>query len=365
MLFAFAPPSLRFRSRLPNPAGVALLVAISLGYGAEILFQPRVFENYSLASIAQEAASIISECLLAGGAMLLAVEAVERRASRVHWIYLLQLIAAVVLAATFGVLLWAVASGQPLSNETAVFLGGEVLRLTGLGAFLAITHGLGRRIRQTRSREREIELEAAALRADTELAQLCLLEAQIEPHFLFNTIANLRRTWHLEHGFGMHMHDNAIRYLEASLPRMRTPMATLRDELDLTRAYLELLSPRMGERLRFSIDVAPACGDLPFPRMSVLTLVENSIKHGLAPSVSGGTVAIRAETDAESLVLFVVDDGVGFGVADTAGHGIGLLNIRSRLQAQYGSAARLEIASPDSGGVVASIRVPRPQGEPR
>ena len=297
--------------------------------------------------------------------MLLAVEAVEKRASQVRWIYLLQLVAAVVLAATGGVLLWVVGSGQPISNETAAFLGGEVLRLTGLGAFLAITHGLGRRIRQNRARERETELEAAALRADTELAQLRLLEAQIEPHFLFNTIANLRRTWHTEHGLGMRMHDNAIRYLEASLPRMRTPMATLRDELDLTRAYLELLSLRMGARLRFSIDVPPALGDLPFPRMSLLTLVENSIKHGLAPSVSGGTVAIRAETDAVALVLIVADDGVGLGLADTAGHGIGLLNIRSRLKAQYGGAARLDIASPGSGGVVASIRVPRPVGEPR
>jgi sensor histidine kinase YesM len=201
----------------------------------------------------------------------------------------------------------------------------------------------------------------AALQAQTELAQMQLLEAQIEPHFLFNTIANLRRTWSVDPALGLRMHDNLLRYLRAALPQMRSALGTLGEEADLVRAYLELFSLRMGARLAFAIEVPEALAAHPFPRMMLITLVENAIKHGLMPSDGGGTVRLVALTEGGQLVVSVSDDGVGFGAADTGGTGVGLANIRARLATQYLGAARLVVESGAPGlprGVCASIRLP-------
>jgi sensor histidine kinase YesM len=142
------------------------------------------------------------------------------------------------------------------------------------------------------------------------------------------------------------------------LPKVRATQSLLADEIDLTRAYLELFALRMGPRLRYTIDMPATLARWPFPRMALLTLVENSIKHGLMPSDDGGTIAVAAALDNGDLLVRVVDDGIGFGGADTSGSGIGLINIRSRLAAEYGRRARLEISSAAIGGVVASIRIP-------
>jgi hypothetical protein len=342
---------------------VGLALGVSLGYAAELLFQPDIFDAYSPGSIAAAAGSIFLECALAGLAMIVTFGWAERHAARRGTLYALQLLAATTAGSFAGVAIWAMLTQQVVSRESAPYLLGEVLRLAVLGLFLALVHGLGQRVRAARMREHEVALEHAALQAETELSQLRLLEAQIEPHFLFNTIANVRRTWRVDEALGRRMHDNAIRYLEASLPRMRAASASLRDEFDLTRAYLELFALRMGPRLRYSIDLQPRLGDQPFPRMALLTLVENSLKHGLMPSDDGGTVTVTAALERGEVVVSVVDDGVGLGGADTAGTGIGLVNIRSRLAAQYGRRARLEIGSSGERGVAARIRIPHAAGE--
>jgi LytS/YehU family sensor histidine kinase len=189
-------------------------------------------------------------------------------------------------------------------------------------------------------------------------ARLQVMRAQIEPHFLFNTLANVKRLCQTDAAGGIAMIDNLVRYLRAALPRMREEQSTLAQEAELVQAYLAVLKIRMGTRLRYSIDVPAALGNQPFPPMMLLTLAENAIKHGLNPSSSGGSIAIRAQAVGRMVEVYVADSGVGFGAAATGGTGVGLANTRERLAAIYGTAAGLEFVANEPQGVVAVLRVP-------
>jgi LytS/YehU family sensor histidine kinase len=195
-------------------------------------------------------------------------------------------------------------------------------------------------------------------------AQLQVMRAQIEPHFLFNTLANVKRLAQTDAGGGMTMLDNLVRYLRAALPRMREEHTTLGQETELAQAYLEVLAIRMGERLRFEIEVPATLRSRGFPPMMLLTVVENAIKHGLNPSPHGGAISIRAKSSGDGFVLRVADSGVGFGVAATGGTGVGLANTRARLAALYGASASLELAANEPSGVVVTIRIPGMQEFP-
>ena len=199
-------------------------------------------------------------------------------------------------------------------------------------------------------------------------AELALLEAQIEPHFLFNTLAHVKRD--LKHAPRMadDMLGALIAYLERAAPALRREDWTIADELDLVAVYLSILQQRFGERLRFSIDAPEPCRGLRLPALAVATLVENAVKHGLAPQPHGGTVRIQVEADAAdaapaagaALRISVVDDGVGL-QQQTQGNGIGLATVRARLRAAFGARAMLTL-EPRSlieglSGVRASIRI--------
>jgi sensor histidine kinase YesM len=146
---------------------------------------------------------------------------------------------------------------------------------------------------------------------------------------------------------------------------MRRSAGTVGEEAELTRAYLGLFSMRMGQRLKFTIQIDPCMMHIPMPTMMLLTLVENAIKHGLMPSEHGGTVSVVARREQGVPVVAVIDDGVGFGVANTSGTGIGLSNIKARLAAMYGHEAKLVIESVETGGVRAAICLPKGAGDER
>jgi LytS/YehU family sensor histidine kinase len=211
---------------------------------------------------------------------------------------------------------------------------------------------------------RRADSEAAALasggavlaREEREL-QLRLLQAQIEPHFLFNTLANVRRLYRLHPDQGAQMMDSLKRYLRAALPSVRRADATLADELALVRSYLELLRMRMGERLAYTIVVDAGLGATPFPPMIVATLVENAIKHGIEPSERGGRIEVRAQRLGATLAVSVRDDGAGLSAQSVQGTGVGLVNVRRQLTGRYGAAARLRL-QPQSPGFDATIEVP-------
>jgi sensor histidine kinase YesM len=205
------------------------------------------------------------------------------------------------------------------------------------------------------------EARAAALRREALETQsiatrLRLLQAQVEPHFIFNTLSNVRRLCQSDAVAGRAMLSQLARYLRAALPRMREDHARLADEIDLVSAYLGVQQVRMGERLEVSIDVPAALLEARIPSMMLATLVENAIKHGIAPLAEGGLIHVKGARSADNLVLSVADTGRGF-VAES-GTGVGLANIRARLAALYGNRASLKLDGNAPRGVVATIVLP-------
>jgi signal transduction histidine kinase len=202
------------------------------------------------------------------------------------------------------------------------------------------------------------QAEVERLRAQSELAagRLQLLQAQIEPHFLFNSLANVRRLLRTDGVAGRAMLADLLRYLESALPRLREDQPTLEREVEIVRAFLGVHQVRMGLRLMVDFDVPKALGDRIVPPMMLLTLVENALKHGLQPMLEGGSIRIAATSDATTLRLQVADTGSGLGTS--LGAGTGLANIRARLRSMYGAAAQLTLRVNEPRGVVAMIELP-------
>ena len=220
----------------------------------------------------------------------------------------------------------------------------------------AITRAITRRVAEYRRNE-----QAAAQQTVTEkeliVAKLSLLHAQVEPHFLYNTLASAQYLTRSDPARADEMLGNLITYLRHSLPRTEDSLSTLGEELERARAYLEILKIRMGPRLALQIEVPEALKAIPLPSMMLQTLVENAIKHGLEPKSGGGTVWIIARQVDDALAVTVADDGQGFNV-QSSGTGIGLKNVRERLRLAYGNAASFNIVANFPTGVAATINVP-------
>ncbi len=200
------------------------------------------------------------------------------------------------------------------------------------------------------------DVRRAALHKQQLETRMRLLHAQIEPHFLFNTLSNVRRLCQNDAAAGRAMLAQLTRYFRAALPLMRGEHATLGDEVELAAAYLGVQKVRMGSRLAVTIDVPGELQAARVPAMMLATLIENAIKHGIGPLTEGGAIRIAAERIGDTLAVSVADTGRGF--AGASGSGVGLANIRARLSALYGERAALEIAANSPRGVVARIVLP-------
>jgi hypothetical protein len=187
-------------------------------------------------------------------------------------------------------------------------------------------------------------------------AKLQALQAQVEPHFLYNTLASVQALTEVDPAQASAMTGHLIQYLRNALPKMREGVSTVGQEIELVRAYLSILQMRMGKRLAFEIAVPESLNAIAFPPLMLPSLVENAIKHGLEPQREGGTVTISAELNEGRLRLIVADTGRGFG--ETIGAGVGLANIRERLAVLYGDTAKLTLVENTPNGVVATIDVP-------
>jgi hypothetical protein len=212
-----------------------------------------------------------------------------------------------------------------------------------------------------RSTERQAALRESALARhvlETQVveARLQLMQAQVEPHFLFNTLANVKRLYKTDPVLAQRMLECFCDYLQAALPQMRSVDATLGMELTLAEAYLGVQKIRMGDRLGIEIEVADRERRQLFPPLMLASLVENAIKHGLNPLPEGGVVRVSAECSQQTLRVMVADSGRGF--CASRGTGIGLANIRSRLVALYGPAARFTLAPNLPRGIRATIEIP-------
>jgi two-component sensor histidine kinase len=203
------------------------------------------------------------------------------------------------------------------------------------------------RAKQTLAEKRAIE------------AQLKLLQAQMEPHFLFNTLAGVQTLIDVEPERAKRMLESFTDYLRATLASLRTDQSTLGQELALAEAYLGLMQQRMEDRLAFTVDVDPGLRDAPMPALLLQPLVENAIHHGLEPKLEGGQVHIRARRDGDALLLDVQDDGLGPEATRrrSNGNGVALDNIRQRLAGRWGDDAALSL-QPQQPGMRATLRFP-------
>lgn len=213
---------------------------------------------------------------------------------------------------------------------------------------------------QNRAEERYVSAEASAemeaLRRQVAEAQLQTLQAQVEPHFLFNTLAAVEHLTESDPPRATVMLQHLIAFLRGSLPNMRGQTTTLGREVDLCKSYLAIMQIRMEDRLAIRIDVPESLRNLSFPPMMLQSLVENSIKHGLEPKPEGGAIALAARLQDGRLRVTVADTGLG--IDEHAPQGIGLSNIRDRLKRLYDNAAALVIAPNAPTGAHITIEVP-------
>jgi sensor histidine kinase YesM len=265
---------------------------------------------------------------------------------------------AVVFGSFLGVLLIGVVKGRDLVVMFTEKLSGVMLTMAiGIGFGTIAVAGALLRERQAQERARLHEAEAARQRLEKNVlhAQLQLMQAQVEPHFLFNTLANVQHLVESDAPAATRMLESLIQYLRAAMPQMREESTNLGREVDMASAFLEIHRMRMGARLDFSIDVPEALRLRDFPPMMLISLVENAIKHGIDPCCDCGSITIRARAEGGRLTVSVADTGEG--VQPQSGSGVGLTNIRERLKALYGTGARLVFEENRPHGVVAAIEV--------
>ena len=225
------------------------------------------------------------------------------------------------------------------------------------GGIGAITYLLSQRIEQLDAEVKQRQLLQSEIERRELEAQLKLLQAQIEPHFLFNTLANVGSLIDTDPALAKRLLERLNDWLRMALIRARTDCATLGDELDMLENYLQILAVRFGERLHWQIEVGQAARELPFRPMLLQPLVENAVRHGIEPKLGGGMIHIRASTQSGTLQLLVSDDGAGLAEKIHTG-GTGLENVRARVQALYGLAGRLTLVSNPNGGVTSTLELP-------
>lgn len=215
----------------------------------------------------------------------------------------------------------------------------------------------------SRSVRRQMQRDMARIERDAAEARLKLLQAQLEPHMLFNTLANLRVLVASDPAGAQQMLDHLIAYLRATLSASRATLHPLEDEFERLKDYLELMAVRMGPRLSFELTLEPTLAQLPVPPLLLQPLVENAIRHGLEPRLEGGCVRISARTQGDGVVLQVRDNGAGLSdqrPASAQSSSFGLAQVRERLRTLHGDEATLQLLSDSEGWTCARITLPRP-----
>ena len=306
---------------------------------------------------------VVSRALLVGLCAMLAFGLFEQWPARLpkrmpRWaLQLLGVVVAVPLAAW---LAYWLTTGEPRFWQSQ-------LRLTGFGmlTFTGVLVGpwiaLGAMVRQreafARSQALAFDFERSELERQAQDARMRLLQAQVQPHFLFNTLANVQALVDAGSPQAAKVLASLVAYLRAAVPRLHEPVSTLGHELQLVRAYLELMHLRMPDRLQFTWNVDAATLDLRCPPMTLLTLVENAVRHGIDPSEDGGRIEIEVQLRDGRCHVLVSDTGMGLQQAGN-GPGTGLSTLRERLQLTFGGDAQLRLSSLEPRGVRAELDFP-------
>lgn len=245
----------------------------------------------------------------------------------------------------------------PLSGSSRLWLIGMGMLLNLLLGVMLYSRAHGRTLALAWQAE---QLRNAEQRQQLLAAELKMLQAQIEPHFLFNTLANLRTLIAIDPPTALTMFDHINEYLRATLARARNDGGSVADEFAQLQHYLAIMQMRMGERLVFHIDCPDQVARLPLPPLLAQPLVENAIRHGIEPSIDGGSVNLSARLTDDQLQIRVADTGIGTR-QNTGSTSIGLNNIRQRLQALYGETATLQLTNNQPRGTIATLTLPLPR----
>jgi len=303
---------------------------------------------------------LLGRTLFVGFITLVARSAASQWHQRVMPPWVLQSITVVATAIVATLAVYLLATGGDLiavvSHEGRV--QGFIL-ISGTATIVGLMLALGALERQRDSEAKAMSLQLALQRSRLERhaadARLAVLTAQVEPHFLFNTLANVQALVETGSPRAPAVLRSLIAYLKATMPRLDEGDAQLGREMALVRAYLELMHLRMPDRLRFEVTLDPALQGFPCPPMLLLTLVENAVRHGIDPSETGGTISVTGCRERDLVRFAVRDDGVG--MSESAQPGTGLANLRERLAAFYGPAARLELAEVEPHGLLAEVLI--------
>ena len=311
---------------------------------------------------------VLSRVLIVGFIALLVFGLLERRPKRLPaWLarWALQVLAVafvVPLAAIMAYTLTTLGLDPPWWKDSNRLSGFGMLTFIGLlsAPWISIA-ALLRQIKGDAQRQAlAFELERSEFERRALDARLRLLQAQVEPHFLFNTLANVRELVDGGSAQASSVLGSLIAYLRAAVPRLHEPTSTLVQELDLVRAYLEVMHMRMPDRLQFTLQADDAALPLSLPPMALLTLVENAVRHGIDPAEAGGRIEVRVRVRGSRCHAEVSDTGVGLAAVGQS-LGTGLTNLRERLQLAFDGDAQLRLSAIEPHGVCAELDVPARQ----
>jgi len=354
MQAALAPPSSRGIQRILSPRRVGLTI------GACALMGLIVSPLWVIPAI-----EVMARAMMVGLVALVVFGVFERwPKSLPDWLarWALQVVAvvcAIPLAVLFLYLAISVGDELPFWKSEGRVTGFFTLSVTGvaLASWMAMSALLRQRDEAARNLALAFELERSELERKALDARLRLLQAQVEPHFLFNTLANVRELVDSGSPQASKVLDTLITYLRAAVPRLQDPSTTLGQELQLVRAYLELMQLRMDDRLQFAIDADAAAEPMRCPPTTLLTLVENAIRHGIDPSEEGGRIDVVVRLREGRVHAEVSDTGVGLR-GQINGLGTGLSSLRERLQLAFGAVADLRLVSREPHGTRAVVEFP-------
>lgn len=364
----FARRRLNYSRRMPaavpaKPRGLALLLGwrrlrFTLGLALALGLLHGLHWQSSLSSLLVRTVAIGLIGMLAFGLF----EQWPRRLPRwiARWVLQVLAVAVAMPLATYVIYVLSTPAGAPPFWEVRDRLGG-FFTLTVTGVLVAPWVALGALVRQKEAIARHqalaFDLERSELERQALDARLHLLQAQVAPHFLFNTLANVQALVDTGSPQASVVLRSLVAYLRAAVPRLHETATTLGQELQLVRAYLELMHMRMPDRLQFALHVDDDALGLRCPPMTLLTLVENAVRHGIDPSEEGGRIDIHVQRRGERCLVRVADTGVGLQHA-TQGLGTGLSTLRERLQLNFAGDAQLRIAAQAPHGVSAELEFP-------
>jgi Histidine kinase len=348
------PPAARGLAQIFNRRRVFATLALALLWG--VMLSPAWTNRASLLLRTMEIGLV---AMIAFGI----AEQWPRRLPRwiARWVLQVIAVAAVILPTVLFIYIFNTEAGAPPFWKDEDRLSGfGMLVVTGLlfAPWIAVTSLVRQRDSIMRNQALAFQLERSELERKATDARLRLLQSQVEPHFLFNTLANIRELVDSGSPQASAVLNSLIAYLRAAVPRINDPATTLGQEIDLVRAYLELMQMRMPDRLQFSLQADAAAQRLRCPPMTLLALVENAVRHGIDPSEEGGRIDVRIRVGNGRCHAQVCDTGVGLREGGSAGLGTGLSTLRERLHLIFGAEAHLTLAPVTPHGTRAELDIP-------